>query len=54
MTEQQNQATKDELLKLLEPSANGDVQASIAISLRKISDKLAESPAKVPPMIVRK
>jgi hypothetical protein len=53
---EQDQDVKDALLKLLEPNANGDVQISIAISLRKISDslKLAETPAKAPPIVIRK
>jgi hypothetical protein len=53
MTEQ-NQATKDELLKLLEQNAGGDVAASIAISLRRIADKISETPAKAPPIVIRK
>jgi len=54
MSSEQNQAVKDALLQLLEPNANGDVQASIAISLKKISDKLAETPAKTLPKIVHR
>jgi hypothetical protein len=54
MSSEQTQAVKDELLKLLEPNADGDVQVSIAISLKKISDKLAEVPAKAPPIVIRK
>jgi hypothetical protein len=53
MTDEQNQAIKDALLQL-EPDAGGDVQMSIAISLRKISDKLAEAPAKAPPNILHR
>ncbi len=43
-----------ELLKLLEENAHGDVSASIAISLRRIADKLAEEPAKAPPGILHR
>jgi hypothetical protein len=53
MTEQ-TQATKDELLKLLEQNAGDDISASIAISLRRIADKLSEAPVKVPPIVIRK
>ena len=53
MTEQ-NQATKDELVKLLEANAGGDISASIAISLLRIADKISEAPAKAPPIVIRK
>ncbi len=51
---EQNQAMKDELLKLLEPAANGDVSISTAISLKRIADKLAKEPAKAPPGIIHR
>jgi hypothetical protein len=54
MSSEQTQAVKDELLKMLKPNADGDVQVSIAISLRKISDKLAETPVRAPPIVIRK
>lgn len=53
MTDEQNDI-KDALLQLLEPNSKGDVQMSIAISLKKISDKLAEAPAKAPPNILHR
>jgi hypothetical protein len=53
-SEQDQEAIKAALRQLLEPDAAGDVQASIAISLKKISDKLlAETPAKAP-IVIRK
>jgi hypothetical protein len=54
MSNEQTQAVKDELLKLLEPDADGDAQISIAISLKKISDALAATAAKAPPIVIRK
>jgi hypothetical protein len=55
MMDEQNQAIKAALLPLLEPSANGNVQISIAISLKKISDRmLAEEPKVSPPKILHR
>jgi hypothetical protein len=54
MSAEQNQAVKDALLQLLEPRAGGDVLASIAISLRKISDKINETPSKALPGIINR
>jgi hypothetical protein len=53
MSAEQNQAIKDALLKLLEPEAHGDVQASIAISLKRLADKQAETPSAGPKIIHR-
>jgi hypothetical protein len=52
MTNEQNDDIKSALSQL-EPDAGGDVQLSIAISLKKISDKLAETPAKAPNILHR-
>jgi hypothetical protein len=52
MSAETEQFIKDELLKLLEPEAHGDVQASIAISLKRLADKQAETPA--PPKIINR
>jgi hypothetical protein len=51
MTDEQTELKN--ALSQLEPDAGGDVQMSIAISLKKISDKLAEAPAKAPPILHR-
>jgi hypothetical protein len=51
---EQNQAMKDELLKLLEENAHGDVSISTAISLKRIADRLNAEPAKAPPGIVHR
>ena len=48
------QKLKDELLKLIEASANGDISVSVAISLKRIADKLEETPAQMPPKIVHR
>jgi hypothetical protein len=53
MTDEQSDNIKNALLPLLEANSNGDVQISIAISLKKISDKLAETPAKAPQILHR-
>jgi hypothetical protein len=53
MTDDQN-AIKDALLQLLEPSANGDVQISIAISLKKISDRMLAEPPKAQPQVLHR
>jgi hypothetical protein len=53
MTDEQNQAIKDALLQL-EPDAGGDVQMSIAISLKKISDRLLAEEPKSPPKILHR
>jgi hypothetical protein len=45
---------KNALLPLLEVDAKGDVHLSIAISLKKISDKLAETPAQSPPNVLHR
>ncbi len=52
--EQTQQAIKDALLQLLEPNADGDVSASVAISLRRIADKLSEVPATMPPRVLHR
>jgi hypothetical protein len=53
MTDEQNRAIKSALLQLLEPNSNGDVSVSTAISLKRIADKLAETPAKAPQILHR-
>jgi hypothetical protein len=54
MMDKQNDVIKQALSPLLEEAANGDVQISIAISLKKISDKLAEAQAKSPPQVLHR
>lgn len=44
---------EDELLKLLEPDANGDVSISTAISLKRIADRL-DTDSKTPPKILHR
>ncbi len=52
MSVETERSIKDELSRLLEPEAHGDVQASIAISLKRLADKQAETPA--PPRIINR
>jgi hypothetical protein len=54
MSSEQDQKLRDELLKLIEDAANGDISASVAISLKRIADKLAETPATTPPKIMHR
>jgi hypothetical protein len=57
MDAEQRQAIEDAraaLLQLLEPNANGDAAASIAVSLKRIADTLAETTPKTPPRIVHR
>jgi hypothetical protein len=54
MTDEQNQAIKAALLPLLEPDAKGDVQISTAISLKRIADKLAETPRGASPQVLHR
>jgi hypothetical protein len=51
--DEQNDDIKNALLPLLEPDAKGDVRISTAISLKRIADKLAETPAKAPQVLHR-
>jgi hypothetical protein len=41
-------------LSQLEPDAGGDVQLSIAISLKKISDRLLSESPKSPPQVLHR
>jgi hypothetical protein len=51
---EQNQDIKDALLPLLEQAASGDVSASVAISLKRIADRLDAEPAKTPPKVIHR
>jgi hypothetical protein len=52
MTDEPNDPIKQALAPLLESEAHGDVQISIAISLKKISDRMAE--AQSPPRVLHR
>jgi hypothetical protein len=53
MTDEQNQAIKDALSQL-EPDAGGNIQMSIAISLKMISDRLLSETPKSPPQVLHR
>jgi hypothetical protein len=54
MTDELYDPIKQALAPLLESAAHGDVQISIAISLKKISDRLAEAQAQSPPRVLHR
>jgi hypothetical protein len=53
MDDEQHRKLRDELLALIESGANGNIPASVAISLRRIADKLEEVPAPAPKIVHR-
>jgi hypothetical protein len=58
MTSEANRKIHDailaEMTAALEAASHGDVPTSVAISLRRIADKLDEVPTKAPPKIVHR